>query len=434
MTAAAAGLALLLGSGCSSASVEELLSPPRLDGEQTEIYNALKTYTNGDIILKYPRSGQYRSAFVIKNLDNEYSDEAIVFYEMPNVSDGSSLRMNFLDRQNGKWVSVYDFAASASEVESIMFGDLGDGAVTILVNYLVTSTTDRSTSVITYKGGRPRELLNIRNIYTDKLDANGDGIDELFTVSADRGSGNALAGIYGWTDNMFGAKGTITLNSGFSGIKSVICGKCCEGEDTHAVFVDYSSSDGSFGTDAVMHVTGAYFVSPALDPMTAIRKSNSYTPYIPCGDPDGDGFIEVPVSEPFPAYADSPVSEQINMTLWYTLTNRGLSKELKFRSFVGTKGDYIMMFPENWNEHVNANVSISESTVTFTEYDSDPGADNGILLTLYGAAEGNTSKYRTNDYIELGQSSASGYTYFAQIGSADPSFTKESLKKLFVLK
>ena len=47
------------------------------------------------------------------------TDEAIVFYEVPNVSDGSSLRMNFLDKQDGKWVSVYDFAASGSEVDNV---------------------------------------------------------------------------------------------------------------------------------------------------------------------------------------------------------------------------------------------------------------------------------------------------------------------------
>ena len=33
--------------------------------------------------------------------------------------------MNFLDKQDGKWVSVYDLAASGSEVESILFTDFG---------------------------------------------------------------------------------------------------------------------------------------------------------------------------------------------------------------------------------------------------------------------------------------------------------------------
>lgn len=431
---AAAALLLMLSCGCSGASVEELLSPPKLDGEQTEIYNALKTYTNGDIILKYPRSGQYRSAFVIKNLDNEYSDEAIVFYEMPNISDGSSLRMNFLDRQNGKWVSVYDFAASGSEVESVSFRDLGDGAVTILVNYLVKSSSDRSTSIITYKGGRPQELLTIRNVFTEMLDADGDGNDEVFSVSTNRNTGNSLASIYGWVDNVFTVKGTSVLNSGFAAIRNVSCGLCCGEEDTRAVFVDYASSDGSFGTDAVVYGRGYFFPSPAIDPISILRISNSYTPYLSCCDADGDGCIEIPVSEPFAAYADSPVSEQINMTVWYKLTNSGTSKEVKFRSFVGTKGDYMLILPDNWRDHVNVYVSISESTVTFMRYDPFTMTDEGVILTLFGSAEGSGSKYKSDEYIYLGQSETSGYSYYAQIGSAFPSFGEEELKSSFILR
>ncbi len=432
--AAVAAIMLIMAGGCSSASVEELLSPPKLDGEQTEIYNALKAYTNGDIILKYPRSGLYRSAFVIKNLDSEYSDEAIVFYEMPNISDGSSLRMNFLDRQNGKWVSVYDFAASGSEVESITFRDLGDGASTILVNYLVKSSSDRSTSIITYKGGKPQELLNIRNVYTEILDADGDGNDEVFAVITNRNTGNTLASIYGWTDSGFAEKGTSALNSGFSGIRNVSCGKCCEDENTRAIFVDYASSDGSFGTDAVICGNGFYFPSPALDSVTMIRTSNSYTPYVSCGDPDGDGCTEIPVSEPFPAYAESPVNEQINMTVWYKLINAGTSKAEKFRSFIGTKGDYILIFPNSWKHRVNAYVSISENTVRFMRYDPLTGDDIEPMMTLFCAAEGNTSKYKSDGYISLGQSPTSGYSYYAQIGNSYPSLTEEELKSLFVLR
>ena len=104
-------------SSCSAASVEELLSPPRLDEEQTAIYEALRTAAGGSVSLKYPKSGQYRSAFVVENIDGEPTNEAIVFYEKPNVAEGASIRINFLDMQEEKWVSVYDFAASGSEVE-----------------------------------------------------------------------------------------------------------------------------------------------------------------------------------------------------------------------------------------------------------------------------------------------------------------------------
>ena len=74
--------------GCSAGFFSgDLLTSPRLTDEQTEIYNAL-TASAGRVDLRYPHTGSYRSAFVIRNIDNEPTDEAIVFYEQ-NKTDAA---------------------------------------------------------------------------------------------------------------------------------------------------------------------------------------------------------------------------------------------------------------------------------------------------------------------------------------------------------
>ena len=167
-------------SSCSAASVEELLSPPRLNEEQTAIYEALRTAAGGSVSLKYPKSGQYRSAFVVENIDGEPTNEAIVFYEKPNVAEGSYLRINFLDMQEEKWVSVYDFAASGSEVERVMFKDLGDGETIIIITYYIQNSSDMASSVIKFSDGSPREVFSGRHSYMDVFDADGNGKEEMF--------------------------------------------------------------------------------------------------------------------------------------------------------------------------------------------------------------------------------------------------------------
>lgn len=423
--------AVLVLSSCSNASVEELLSPPKLDGEQTEIYEALKSFTNDDITLKYPKNGQYRSAFVVKNLDGESTDEAIVFYERPNVSDGSSLRMNFLDKQNGKWVSTYDFAATGSEVENVAFRDLGDGFETIIVNYLVQNSSDHSTSVFTYKNGFPEELMSIRNIYAGIFDVNGDENDDLFTVSAGRSGGNKVAGFYGWNDSGFVQFGQTSLSSSLASIKDVSC-STCDTAGTRALFVDYAFSDGSFSTDAVIYSRNYFYLSPAMNAAAASRISNTFTPYTRSKDIDGDGFTEVPATAPFPDYEELPNAEQVNVTIWYSLERTGSAIKEKYRSFVGTKDDYIFIFPEDWKNIVTATVSVSESTVKFNKYDSITKQMGECLLTLFGAAEGSTAKYETDEYIFLGKSEQSGFSYYAQTGSGDLAPTGEQVKELFL--
>ena len=64
-------------SGCTlGGSAENLLSPPVIYEEQEDIYNALRKSISGNITLQYPRSGAYRSAFVIKDIDGNGDDEA----------------------------------------------------------------------------------------------------------------------------------------------------------------------------------------------------------------------------------------------------------------------------------------------------------------------------------------------------------------------
>ncbi len=408
------------------------MSPPKLDGEQTEIYEALRSFTNGDIVLKYPKSGQYRSAFVIKDIDSESTDEAIVFYEMPNISDGSSLRLNFLDKQNGRWVSVYDFAASGSEVESVRFEDLGLGSVMMIVNYLMQSTSDRYTSVMTYTDGVPAEILNVRNVFMDIFDADGNGINDLFTITNDRVSGNATASIYGAADERFVRLGAVPLNTGFAGIKNVICGTIAD-PSRNAVFIDYAFSDGSFGSDTVIYSNRYFYLAPALDPDVTFRNANTYTPYIPCKDVDNDGVVEIPCTRPFPEYTELPRAEQVNMTVWCALERGGTRVTDKYRSYVGTRGDYIFLFPGNWGS-VTASVSIADSAVIFNRYDSISAVKGEELLRIYGSADGTPPRSEENaELIELGKSELSGFTYYALLTQSTFSPSGEKLGELFRL-
>ena len=66
--------------GCSAGiSVENLLTAPKLNAEQTAIYQALTNSVGGGVKLRYPKSGDYRSAFILKNIDDEPGVEALVF-------------------------------------------------------------------------------------------------------------------------------------------------------------------------------------------------------------------------------------------------------------------------------------------------------------------------------------------------------------------
>ena len=121
MPVAAAFTAVFL-SGCAiGAGIETYLKPPKLSEQHEQIYSALINTEGSKINLKYPKSGSFLSAFVVADIDDEPTDEAIVFYEKTNytANDFSTLRINFLDQKEGRWDSMYDFAAEGTEVERV---------------------------------------------------------------------------------------------------------------------------------------------------------------------------------------------------------------------------------------------------------------------------------------------------------------------------
>ena len=141
ITALVTGAAL---TGCTfGASIDTLMAPPKLGAEQEDIYNALTKAEGTSISLKYPKSGKYLSAFIIEDIDGDGGDEALVFYERNNhAADENPLRMNILDKKDGKWCSVRDKATAGSEIEEVIISRLGSNK---RINLIVgTSILNRS--------------------------------------------------------------------------------------------------------------------------------------------------------------------------------------------------------------------------------------------------------------------------------------------------
>ncbi len=403
-------LPLLFLCGCSM-SVEELLSPPKLDEEQTAIYEALRLSKGGDVNLKYPISGQYRSAFVVQNIDDEASNEAIVFYEASNIADeGSSLRLNFLDKRDGKWVSVYDFAALGSEVERVQFADLGDGGTSIIVTYPIQNSSDRATSIFSYVDNTPSEVYKSRHVYMSLIDINEDGADEVFMVNSDSTSSTATVNLLGWQNGSFSVLSSVPLSASFAGCRSIQLGNATS-TGRKGIFIDYTLSDGTTSTDVML----CYDRTLAAAQITAEqvnRRSNTYTPFIPCRDADGDGVIEIPVISPAPGYENSPANEQVSFTCWFELMPSGVSLEQESITYVSIRNDYMLTIPSRWSGLVTMNVSIADGTVAFCKYDILSKTAGEELLVIRAVPEAAVSKTDLTGFTSYGKNETTGYCFF----------------------
>lgn len=372
----------------------------------------------GDVHLKYPISGQYRSAFVVQNIDEEPTDEAIVFYEAPNVTDeSSSLRLNFLDKQGDKWVSVYDFAALGSDIERVRFSDLGDGKTSVLVTYSIQNSSDKATSIFRYENNTPTEVYKSRHAFMQLIDIDEDKTDEIFLINYDRTAGIASAYLLGWAENVFSELSITPLSSNFTECKSITLGKYDESMQ-NGLFINYAFPDGSTGTDVL--ICSGRTLQPSVTSANQLsHRINTYTPSVFSMDIDNDGITEFSATSPFPGYERLTSPEQVNTTVWYQLTDGGKGIRQEYWSYMSVRKDYIFFMPPRWIGLVTATVSIADGRAVFSKYNSASGKTGEEMLVIRAVSEANVEKTDLTGFELYGKNNKTGYCFYIKNNTSD---------------
>lgn len=367
-------LCLLLLCGCSAA-VDDLLTPPKLTAEQNEIYTALINSVGQSVKLRYPRSGDYRSAFVLQNLDNEPDDEAMVFYENSSVQSGeSSLRLKFLDKHDGKWEAVYDMACAGSEIYSVSFTTLGGtGFVDIIIRYTLLNQTEKVFSVLKYDSVKPEQLYTSSYSCLEVYDMNDDGLNELLAVSTDKINNISTAVLFTEGENGFEKLSETTLCGGSADYIRVTKGKLSDSRT--AMFLDYSKGGGQSGTDVLYCYGNSLYCPDSIGDNPAAgrisRLVNNYMSEIYCYDIDGDGFVEIPSTTPLPGYETRTKPEQLCAVMWYTVSDDAFV--LEHYSYFSGKYRFALLFPNRWRGFVTAMPDFDRNEIVFMSYDPENG-------------------------------------------------------------
>lgn len=363
-------------SGCTAAgSVENLLTPPKLTEEQNAIYREMINSVGQGVKLRYPKSGEYRSAFVLQNIDDEPGTEALVFYESSNVQTGEgALRLKILDKENGKWQAVYDLACAGNEVDSISFATLGNSECTdIIICYTMLNQTEKAFSVIKYNEKTPERLYSSGYSQIKVCDLNRDGQQELLAVTTDKISHTSGAMLFTDGENGFEKLSETQLYGGGGDYIRLTEGKL--NEDVTAMFLDYSSGNGQSGTDVLYCYGNQLFCPDSVGPNPAAgiisRLVNDYTAEIYCTDIDGDGFIEIPSTVPLPGYETRTLPEQLCAVQWYTVSNDRFSAE--HYSYFSGKYRFALLFPNRWRGIVSAIPNIADNEIVFVSYNEEKG-------------------------------------------------------------
>lgn len=367
--------------GCSSVglSVDSLMHPPKAVGEKAEIQALIDSVAGEDYTLKYPQSGNYRSAITMKDIDSDSVEEAIAFY-LP-VGDIATVHLLLMDNKDGSWQVVGDYKSQSTAVESLNFCDLdGNGVLEIVPCWKTFSPNVNQLSVYIYEDGNTREIPSTYScttlLYGDFAEGGKDELMLLSLVSTDR---DASATLIKLNDNKseLVELGTTALNPDVVSYSQVITGDVFEGQ--FGAVIDGCTIDGEYTTQLIYY--NSYFDSLERIHFTENVAYNQKLRTYPVmsEDIDGDSVIEVPAAFKLGLEKDRTDVVAAAEIYWCHQTPAGTVMLVSHRA-ASFAYSFTFEIPKEWEGNFTAHTNFDTNEVTFYQWSKDK--TGSALLTV----------------------------------------------------
>ncbi len=382
--------------GCESPtfSVDGLLSAPSIADEQAAVHQALIESVGKSVTLCYPRSGDYRSAFVFADIDSDGIEEALAFYTSSQTGGSENVRVSVLDKDSkDNWHAMYELAGRGSSIDKVMIVDYGNAA-DIIIGYGTSLHGESNVSIYRYSNGILASRFDGTYAVLEMFDIDKCGKDEIIIVRR-VGSDVSVSTIKSDNGLEYETKER-TLYSSASSIASSCAGGLNESDN--ALFIDIVDSDGELTTEVVTLRDGS-IVSPTSD-----NPQLSWLTLRPSGylstDYDGDGIVEIPTVSPFLGYNSLPAEETVFMTSWLSY-NRDIGMfAAEAFSYYDVSSGYVFTMPQRWLNFVTAVKGDQVGEVFFVKYDYNISsiADMPLLLGIASVSSDDENEWINNGY------------------------------------
>lgn len=415
--------------------VESLLSPPRLTAEQEQIYQALQAQATAgaQISLKYPKSGERLSAFIVEDLDDDGSDEAIVFFESArSIAEENPLRICLLDQAEGSWRAIREVSAAGAEIDRVDIAKLGTNPRTnLIISYSMVDGAEHAAEVFHYEESTLIKTLSVQYSVMALRDLNQDGSMELFVASAAKAPTPAMATAYELDENGSYMQSQISLPDAFTDISRLSYGALPTGrgqETVPAIYMDGITGPTTVQTVAISYQENLLWLeySDSADRFPNTSRPAGYLTM----DVDSDGEAEIPVNVAFYGYAAAPEKAPLNLTNWYVCRNGLLMR--KYSSYYAVQEGYIFRMPQRWERCVTA-VPENEEIVFYafdtgkTDTDDGPVLQEPLLRLAVVTDPIAADAMQSEGYVLLRQQSSRYYLGRIESGSRTLSLTESEL-------
>lgn len=412
---------LLSFCGCTPtlSNVDDLMRPPKLSGENAGIQDAFERSTaNKTVKMKTPTAGNYRSSYVLYDIDGDSEEEVITFYS--DAADETTVYMHILDYKSERWESVADIKGKGSEVYKIDFCDLnGDGISEIAVCWSLFESSGNKVLTV-YTSSFAEESRSIRELISEPFtqtlysDVNGDGNDEIFLMMniSENGQVRTLGKLFAMDDEVgIYCADSVELTPSLN-ILSLQSQAPLEEENLPAlIFADCVLDENTTVTEILFWDTVSHHLQA---PLTADNRSatpkTARTTGITSADIDRDGTLEIPTAQPLPNAVSVTGEEEefLNRTVWLGFDGEQLCEQKSCLMIYSSS--YLFSFTEADGKKFSIVNNISDRVCTFYKTQLD-GTRGEAVFEIITVPAPEWERRHENGYIVLAESSALVYAY-----------------------
>ena len=355
--------------GCSGLTFEisELIVPPDPSGKLASINKALHDFAGDDITLRYPKGGDYRSAFVIQDIDGDSKEEAIAFYSTVSEENTNVMHINLIVETADGWRSVSDDGVESGAIGSLEFKDInGDGISEVLVSRTVSSSSTDKLSVFGYSSsGLIPYIFEDYSAYT-VCDIIGNGENGLLILSSDSANHSAVAKYFAVSRDGAAAVGECPLDAQAVSYRKPIVSTLPDGRP--AVYVD--ADKGTLGTvTEVVYWHGKGLVDPFVTPPDYINTETLRGSTVSIYDFDRDGIPEIPLLTALPDQRGSTSDDPAYLTAWMKC-NDGVLEPTAY-ALMNYSDGYSLKIDDELRENIAVTKKAGQTERIISVYDSE---------------------------------------------------------------
>ncbi len=415
-------------SGCRLFSVgDDLLLPPRAQGELGDIQDALSKLTSNKITLKYPTAGEYRSAIVQYDLTGNGVKDAVAFYstESENIS---AMHIAVITKRDGKWVAAKDVSVLASGVERVEFDDLdGDGTSEIIVGWSVYAAVDKEIGVYGFDGATLTPHAHEKYTEFLRTDLDTDQKRELFLVHLNSTDKTATARLLTLENDSITEIASCHCDGSVSGYLSVASTKLLNGKP--AVFVDAQKGTGAI--TEVFYLDGEQLINPLFDRDSGVTTITERPSTVVSSDINGDSTLDIPMLELLPEYRDAPESDRVYITRFCTLNGENLVITLS--ALMNYTDGYYFTLPKTLDGNITLTKNIEARTRTIYLYDKHTGERKAELFTIKTVNLNNWETSNTQNWHKILEDKTTVYAVLISDYNGPEALSFEQIKSEFNL-